>query len=276
MMNRVKSAAEIDRLRVSGGILASVLRLLTERVAPGQTTHELDAMARQELKAHGATSSFLEYQPDPTVRPYPSVLCVSVNDEVVHGIPGPRELKAGDLVGLDFGVNYDGMLTDGAVSVVVGGQPTAAQERLLTATREALEAGIAEVRGGGRVGDISEAIERRLRRDQLGIVHELSGHGVGDRVHEDPSILNFGRAGTGPRLRSGMSIAIEPMATLGSRRIYVDDDGWTIRTADGSLSAHFEHTVLVLDDGYEILTITHSNTKSVQLNNQVTIAPSSN
>ncbi|HEY6736439.1 MAG TPA: type I methionyl aminopeptidase [Candidatus Saccharimonadia bacterium] len=255
MMNRVKNAAEIDRLRQSGAILAATLRLLKAQLAPGQTTGELNELAARELAAQGAKPTFLGYQPDRRMPPYPAVLCVSVNDEVVHGIPGRRELREGDVVGLDFGVNYEGMMTDGAITVVVGDAPTPAVKRLLAATEEALAAGIAAVRGDARVGDISAAVERRLRRDKLGIVRELSGHGVGDQVHEDPTILNFGRAGTGPKLRAGMSIAIEPMATLGDHRIYVADDGWTIKTADGSLSAHFEHTVLVLPDGAEILTV---------------------
>jgi methionyl aminopeptidase len=254
-MNRVKNPAEIARLRTSGGILAQVLRTIVAQLEPGQTTRSLDLLAVRELKALGAKPTFLGYQPDSDVIPYPGVLCVSVNDEVVHGIPGDRVLVQGDLVGLDFGVNFEGMMTDGAVTVVVGPSATPAQTRLLSATQEALAAGIGAVRGGARVGDISAAVEQRLRRDSLGIVQELSGHGVGDQVHEEPTILNYGRAGSGPKLRAGMSIAIEPMATLGSRRVYLDDDGWTIKTQDGSLSAQFEHTVLVLEDGAEILTV---------------------
>jgi methionyl aminopeptidase len=147
------------------------------------------------------------------------------------------------------------MITDGAITVVAGGKPTAAQSTLLTATSQALDLGIAQVHPGARVGDISHAVEQRLRRDKLGVIEELSGHGVGHQVHEDPLILNYGRAGTGPRLKAGMSIAIEPMATLGGIGIYVDEDGWTIRTSDGSLGAQFEHTVLVTNDGFEILTV---------------------
>lgn len=254
MMNRVKSADEIERLRVSGRILAEILRVCATAAKSGVRTQELDALAREELAARGATSSFLGYRPDPSMTKYPAVLCVSVNDAVVHGIPGEQILADGDLVGLDFGVNFEGMMTDAAISIVVGGQPNPAQKRLLDATQESLMLGIGQVRDGARVGDISAAVERRLHRDRLGIVRELSGHGVGDQVHEEPTILNFGRAGSGPRLKTGMSIAIEPMATLGGRAIYADSDGWTIRTADHSLSAHFEHTVLVLPDGYEILT----------------------
>jgi len=255
MMNRVKSPVEIERLRQSGGILAEVLRRLAAALEPGQTTGYLGDMATRELKALGGKPTFLGYSPDAGVPPYPATICISVNDEVVHGIPGSRVINEGDLVGLDFGVNFEGMFTDGAVTVVAGGKPTPAQERLLKATREALDLGIAQVRAGIRVGNISNAIETRLRRDKLGVIEELSGHGVGNQVHEDPLILNFGRAGKGPVLKAGMSIAIEPMATLGGREIYVDQDGWTFRTSDGSLGAQFEHTVLVTEDGAEILTV---------------------
>jgi methionyl aminopeptidase len=255
MMNRVKTPEEIERLRTSGGILAAVLRHLEGILESGQTTDYLGAEADRELAALGGKSSFLGYRPDRGMKPFPASICISVNDEVVHGIPGPRELAEGDLVGLDFGVDFEGMMTDGAVTVVVGGKPTAAQKRLLDATKQALDLGIAKVGPGVRVGDISYAIEMRLRRDKLGVIEELSGHGVGHEVHEDPLILNYGRAGTGKKLTSGMSIAIEPMATLGDRRITVASDGWTIKTRDGSLGAQFEHTVLVTNDGYEIVTI---------------------
>lgn len=255
MMNRVKTPQELERLRASGGILAEVLRRLSAELEPGQTTGYLGDMAARELAALGGKPAFLGYQPDRSVRPFPSTICISVNDEIVHGIPGARVIQAGDLVGLDFGVNFEGMLTDGAVTVVAGGKPTAAQTKLLNATREALDLGIAQVKDGARTGDISAAIERRLRRDKLGLIEELSGHGVGHEVHEDPLILNYGRAGTGPRLKAGMSIAIEPMATLGRPEIFVDRDGWTIKSSDGSLGSQFEHTVVVTDDGFEIVTL---------------------
>lgn len=254
MMNRVKTPEEIERLRTSGSILAEVLRRLSGILEPGQTTEFLAREAARELKALGGKPTFLGYKSDPRVPPYPDIICISVNDEVVHGIPGPREIMKGDLVGLDFGVDFEGMFTDGAVTVVAGAEPTAPQKRLLTATQEALNAGIKKVRDGARVGDISAAIEARLTQDKLGVIEELSGHGVGNQVHEDPMILNYGNAGTGMRLKSGMSIAIEPMASLGNRHIKVDRDAWTIRTVDGSLAAQFEHTVVVTDDGCEIVT----------------------
>lgn len=255
MMNRVKTPAEIRRLRTSGGILAEVLRRLVKVLEPGQTTGFLGEMAAKELVALGGRPSFLGYRPDPRVPPYPAVICISINDEVVHGIPGRREIREGDLVGLDFGVNFEGMLTDGAVTVVAGGSPTPDQTRLLTATQEALDLGVEQVRAGGRVGDISAAVEQRLRHDHLGVIEDLSGHGVGHQVHEDPLVLNFGKPGTGMKLKAGMSIAIEPMATLGGKEVYMADDGWAIKTADGSLGAQFEHTVLVTENGHEVLTV---------------------
>lgn len=254
MTNQVKTPEEIRRLRTSGGILAEVLRRLSALLEPGQTTGYLGEIAARELAALGGKPAFLHYRPDAASTPFPSTICISVNDEIVHGIPGPRVIAAGDLVGLDFGVNYEGMITDGAVTVAAGGRPAAAHQRLLAATQQALDLGIAQVRDGARVGDISHAIERRLRRDKFGVIEELSGHGVGHHVHEEPLILNFGRSGTGARLKSGMSIAIEPMATLGGKDIFVDDDGWTIRTRDGSYGAQFEHSVLVTPNGFEILT----------------------
>jgi methionyl aminopeptidase len=255
MMNQIKTEAEKARLRTSGGILAEVLRRLSAALEPGQTTGYLGDLAAKELAALGGKPAFLGYRPDRESTPFPSTICISVNDEIVHGIPGKRIIAAGDLVGLDFGVNFEGMITDGAVTVVAGAEATPAQDRLLKATRQALDAGIAQVRDGARVGDISEAIERRLRRDKLGVIEEMSGHGVGHHVHEDPLILNYGKAGRGPKLKAGMSIAIEPMATLGGKAIYVDDDGWTICTRDGSLAAQFEHTVLVTESGFEVVTL---------------------
>jgi methionyl aminopeptidase len=255
MMNKVKTPAEIRRLRESGRILAEVLRRLEGALEPGQTTGYLGEMAAKELSVLGGKPSFLGYRPDPRVPPYPAIICISINDEVVHGIPGRRVIEAGDLVGLDFGVDFEGMMTDGAVTVVAGGEPSDDQARLLKATREALDLGVQQVRAGCRVGDISAVVERRLRRDRLGVIEDLSGHGVGHQVHEDPLILNYGRAGSGMKLQAGMSIAIEPMATLGGKDIYMDRDGWTIKTADGSLGAQFEHTVIVTEDGHEVVTV---------------------
>src|SRR5437899_1732033 len=189
MMNQVKTEAEIARIRTSGQMLAHVLRYLTPQVQPGVSTMELSKFAAAELERLGAKPAFLGYEG------FPSVICISVNDEVVHGIPGDRIIAEGDLVGLDFGVNYEGMITDGAVTIPVG-EVSEEVRGLLRATRESLDAGIAVVRDGVHVGDISQAVEQRLRLDGLGIVEELSGHGVGHRVHEEPHILNYGVAGT--------------------------------------------------------------------------------
>jgi len=248
MMNQIKTPDEIVAIRESGHMLAAVLRYLEPKSVPGITTGELNRLAAAELKALGGKPAFLGYEG------FPGVICISVNEEVVHGIPGKRVLAAGDIVGLDFGVTYDGMITDGAITVPVGAV-TSEASRLMKATREALDLGIAEVRAGARVGDIAHAIELRLRADKLGVIEDLSGHGVGHLVHEDPLILNYGPAGRGMRLKAGMTIAIEPMATLGTREIVMAADNWTIRTADGSLGSQHEHTVLVLPDGAEVLTV---------------------
>lgn len=248
MYNRIKTAEEIINIRESGKMLASTLRLLQRNCITGITTRELDQIAAAELKALGVTGPFLGYNG------FKGVLCVSVNNEIVHGVPGPRQLEEGDIVGLDFGVNYRGMITDGAITVPVG-VVTPKVQRLLTATEEALAAGIAMVRAGARIGDISHAVELRLKQDRLGIIEDLSGHGVGHELHEDPLILNFGKAGRGPKIEAGMTLAIEPMATLGSKHIYIADDDWTILSADGSWGAQFEHTILVTADGAEILTL---------------------
>jgi methionyl aminopeptidase len=247
MMTQVKTEAEIERMRTSGQMLAHVLRYLPPMLEAGMTTREIDNIAAAELERLGGKPAFKGFEG------YPAVICIAVNDEVVHGIPGMRKLAEGDIVGLDFGVNFEGMITDAAVTVPVGKISQEAR-KLLRATQEALELGVGEVRGGARIGDISAAVEARLRRDKLSVIEELGGHGVGHGLHEDPIILNYGRAGTGMRLKAGMTIAIEPMATLGRREIYVADDGWTILTQDGSLAAQFEHTVLVTESGFEILT----------------------
>ena len=247
-MNQIKTPDEITAIRESGHMLAAVLKYLELKTVPGITTGELDRLAAAELKSLGGKPAFLGYEG------FPAVICISVNEEVVHGIPGKRVLAAGDIVGLDFGVTYGGMITDGAITIPVGTVSSEAT-RLMTATREALNIGIAEVRVGARLGDIAHAIETRLRADKLGVIEDLSGHGVGHQVHEDPLVLNYGPAGRGMRLKAGMTIAIEPMATLGTHDIIQADDGWTILSADGSLGSQHEHTVLVLADGAEILTV---------------------
>lgn len=249
MMNRIKTPQEIEAMRASGKILATVLQTLKQRVEPGMSTKDLADIAAEELKKLGGDPSCLGYEG------FPDVLCTSVNDEVVHGIPRTDLiLKNGDIIGLDLGVGYNGMITDGAITVVVGKTGSTRTKELLRDTETSLLAGIEEVRDGVPIGTVSAAIQAELEKKKYGIVRELVGHGVGHELHEEPDVPNYGRAGHGPLLRAGMTIAIEPMATLGGREIMVDSDQWTIRTRDGSLAAHFEHTVLVTEDGYEILT----------------------
>jgi methionyl aminopeptidase len=251
MFTRVKTQSEIVAMRDSGSMLAAILSLLEKRVEAGITARELAVMAERELRALGGEAPFLGYGA-PT--PFPDVICISLNDQVVHGIPSDRVIEEGDIVSLDFGVKYKGMITDSALSVIAGKPKDPRHSELVEMTEKSMLAGINTVRDGVRTGDIGAAIEIVLNRKRYGIVRDLVGHGVGHHMHEDPNIPNYGRPGSGPELHAGMTIAIEPMATLGSDSVYIDRDGWTILTRDGSWAAHFEHTVLITDDGVEILT----------------------
>jgi methionyl aminopeptidase len=244
---KVKNNQEIKDIKTSGRMLASVLELVGKNVAVGCSPIELANIARQEVRALGGIPTFLG------MYGFPDVICISVNDEIVHGIPQKNPIKSGDIVSFDFGVTYNGMITDAARSVIAGSASPQAT-RLLRGTLESLDAGIDVLKDGVRVGDISQAIEKVLKNYGFGIVRELVGHGVGHELHEEPNIPNYGPAGKGPILKAGMTIAIEPMTTLGSHAITTDSDGWTIRTEDGSLAAHFEDTVLITKAGYEILT----------------------
>jgi len=249
MQTRIKTASEIKAMRESGRMLATVLDVLKKRVTSGMSTKELADIARQELNGLGGQPSFLGYQG------FPDVLCVSLNDEVVHGIPTTDKIvHEGDIVSLDFGVTYRGMITDSATSVIVGRPKQESHQKLVEITKRSLDAGIAVVHDRIRAGDIGAAVEAVLNAHHYGIVRDLVGHGVGHYLHEDPNIPNYGRANTGPWLEKGMTIAIEPMATLGTDRVYIAEDGWTILTTDRSWAAHFEHTVLITDNGAEILT----------------------
>lgn len=248
MVTKPKTASEVRAIKQSGKILSAVLDKVISSIAVGMTTKQLADIARKEAEALGGQPSFLGYQG------YPDVLCVSVNDEVVHGIPGPKVIQDGDIVGLDFGITYDGMITDAARSVIVGKPKQRRHIELVERTEKALGAGISVVRDGVRTGDIGHAIEEYLNQYGYGIVKDLVGHGVGHELHEEPNIPNYGRSNTGPWLEKNMTIAIEPMVTLGGDGIKVANDGWTILTSDGSWSAHFEHTVLITDSGAEILT----------------------
>ncbi len=251
MYTKVKNPTEIDAMRTAGKMLAAVLELVQSKAEAGMSTKDLAVIAADELARLGGKPTFLGYE---GATPFPDVICISVNDEVVHGIPrSDLVLRPGDLVSVDFGVTYDGMVTDAARSFIID-DGKEQLKKLIRDTEAAMYAGIQTLRDGVRVGDIASAIQKVLVKGSYGIVRDLVGHGVGHQLHEEPDIPNYGFAGSGPVLKAGMTIAIEPMATLGTHAVTVDDDHWTIRTADGSVAAHFENTVLITDRGYEILT----------------------
>ena len=286
---RIKTKEEIAVLRACGRHLASTLREVVQAARPGVSTLHLDAIAERLIRACGGDPVFKGYRISEARSAFPASICVSINDEVVHGIPsGKKILQKGDIVGLDIGMRWPasaqatagkpadrnheslqenkfpagqvgirndgkGMITDMAVTIGIGDISEEAG-RLLRVTRESLDIGIAVVKPGGHVGDIGHAIQKHLEKEHLGIIRDLGGHGVGHELHEEPMIANVGMRGTGPELREGMVIAIEPMATLGTWRITLDRDEWTFRTADGSLAAHFEHTLAVTSTGAEVLT----------------------
>jgi methionyl aminopeptidase len=246
---KVKTASEIEAMRESGRMLATVLAAVKKEVAPGLSTKDLAEVAKRELKKLGGQPPFLGYYG------FPDVICISVNDEIVHGIPRrDKIIKDGDIVSLDFGVTYRGMITDSAITVFVGKARNRQEQQLVAVTEASLFAGIETLADGVKVGTIAQAIEDTIKPHKYGIVRELVGHGVGHELHEDPNIPNYGRANTGPMLSAGMTIAIEPMVTLGDHRVAVLEDGWTVVSRDGSRAAHFEHTVLITDEGSEILT----------------------
>jgi len=245
---RPKNEQEIVAMREAGQILGHVLEKIRREVKAGMTPKQVSALAAAETARLGGTPSFKGFEG------YPDIICISNNNEVQHSIPSDRPFKNGDIVNFDYGVTVRGMVTDAGISVCIGGNPSKDDRRLLEGTEQALYAGLSKVKDGARVGDISAAIEEVLREHKLGIVRELVGHGVGHALHEPPEIPNYGRAGTGPVLKTGMTIAIEPITTLGGHKIFQAHDGWTLLTVDGSKAAQFEHTVLVMDDGCEILT----------------------
>jgi methionyl aminopeptidase len=251
----LKSAEELDRMRRAGRIVAGTIDRVVDAVAPGVTTADLDRVAERFITDQGATPSFKGYR-GASRTPFPATICASLNDEIVHGIPSSaRRLQEGDLLSLDFGAIWQGFHSDSAVTVFVGMAPSAEAERLVKTTEAALDAAIAEVVPGGRLSDIGHAIETVATREGLGIVREYGGHGIGRSMHEDPFIQNWGKPDRGPELRPGLVVAVEPMLNLGEDATAIMPDGWTVVTADGSLSAHFEHTVAVTRDGHEILTV---------------------
>jgi methionyl aminopeptidase len=243
----IKSAEEIAIMRQAGRIVAEILKIVSESIAPGMKTKELDSIAEKELARLGAKSSFKGY------RGFPANLCVSVNDEIVHGIPGDKVLHNGDIVSLDFGAIYNGFQGDSALTVTVG-KASPEAKKLIDTTRETLQAGIDAARDGATLGDISSALQNYAESRGYSIVREYTGHGIGRDMHEDPQIPNFGVRGTGPVLKKGMTLAIEPMLNIGTWRTRVAGDDWTVLTADGSLSAHFEHTIAINDKEAEVLT----------------------
>lgn len=250
MYTRIKTPEEINDMRQSGKILAQVHKMLIPEVKEGVTTQYLADLAEKYIKKLGASGPFMGYG---SPVPFPSVVCISVNDEVVHGVPSNRKLKDGDVVSLDLGVEYNGMITDAAITVACGDVKKEVQD-LIDHTKKSLYAGLKVIKNGCHTGDIGYAIEKYLSKYGYGIVRDLVGHGVGHEIHEDPNIPNFGRKDSGPKLVSGMTIAVEPMVTLGNHAVHVKDDMWTVATNDGSLAAHFEHTVLITENGCEILT----------------------
>jgi methionyl aminopeptidase len=247
-MIQLKTAAEIDRMRVAGQVVARTLDALRAAVAPGVTTADLDDLARDLIAGEGATPSFLGYHG------YPAVICTSVNDQIVHGIPSQDAvLLEGDIVSIDCGAIVDGWHGDAAVTVPVG-EISAELRRLLEVTEEAMWRGIAAARLGGRVSDIGHAVEGYAKPFGYGIVEEYTGHGIGTEMHQPPDVPNYGRPGRGPRIVPGLVLAVEPMLTMGRRQTRTLGDGWTVVTRDGSYAAHFEHTFTVTDDGPEALT----------------------
>lgn len=247
---RPKTEQEITAMREGGRILATIFKDLKKYVKPGVSELDIDAWVEKEIRLRGASPTYRDANIG-----FPGVICVSTNDQVVHSVPTSYIFKHGDVVSFDLVITYKNMKTDSAFTMVVGGVSDSDKTRLLTATESSLQAGIDAIIPGARTGDIAAAVERVLTKAHLGIVQELVGHGIGHEMHEEPEVPNYGKRSTGALLLPGMTIAIEPMAMLGKRHIVLDKaDGWTIRTADGSLAAHFEHTVLITEHGAEILT----------------------
>jgi methionyl aminopeptidase len=245
----LKSPDEVAKMRVAGGIVAETIDTVLAAVEPGVSTADLDVVAEAFIRERKATPSFKGY------RGFPASICASLNEEVVHGIPSPKRiLKEGDVLSLDFGAIWDGYHADSAVTVFVGEPASAEAEKLVRVTEEALEAGISQIRPGGRLSDISHAVQQVVEGAGFSVVREYVGHGVGRSLHEDPQIPNYGLPGRGPELRPGLVVAVEPMVTMGDWKTRVLADDWTVVTADGSLAAHFEHTIAITEDGREVLT----------------------
>lgn len=243
-----KSDEDIAKMRRAGRIVATTIDAVLEAVEPGITTRYLDEIAEKVIRAEGGVPSFLGY------RGFPASLCASVNEQIVHGIPGPRVLEDGDILSLDFGAIWEGFHGDSAVTVFVGSPPSAEAEKLVRTTEDAMYAGIAQIRAGGHLNDVGHAVQTVAEGAGFGVVREYVGHGIGRNLHEDPQVPNYGQAGRGPKMKEGLVIAVEPMVNMGGWETVLLPDKWTVVTADGSLSAHFEHTIAITSEGIEILT----------------------
>jgi methionyl aminopeptidase len=249
MITGEKTEAELQAMREGGKILAGIFRDMRERVKPGVTEKEIDAWVEKEIIARGAIATYKTSEVN-----FPAAICISTNDKIVHSIPTDRSFKDGDIVGFDLVITYKGMKTDAAFTMIVGESKDADKKRLVEYTERSLYAGIDAIKGPVKTGEIGAAVEKVLKEGKLGIVRELVGHGIGKEMHQAPDIPNYSHPGGGVLLVPGDTIAIEPMAMLGEEHIFIDQDGWTIRTKDTSIAAHFEHTVLITEHGAEILT----------------------
>jgi methionyl aminopeptidase len=244
----IKSAREIELMRISGKITAKTLTMLMKTVKPGMTTAEVDRLAEESIRSMGGTPTFIGYHG------YAHTICASVNEEVVHGIPGPRILAEGDLLSIDIGTTLEGYVSDSAVTVAIG-EVSPAAKRLMDVTQECLMLGIAQMQAGNRLGDIGHSVQQHAESHGYGVVRQLVGHGIGTKMHEEPQVPNYGTPGHGTLLRPGLVLAIEPMITEGSYEVETLEDGWTVVTDDGKLAAHFEHTIAVTSEGPRILTL---------------------
>lgn len=250
----LKSREEIEKMRRAGQLVRQVLNAVSDMADVGVTTRELDEVAERMIREGGAVPAFKGYQPEfVKCGPFPATLCTSINDEVVHGIPDDRPLADGDILSIDTGVEMDGYFGDAAVSIVLGRATTDSQS-LVHVTKSALDAGISACRPGNRVGDISSAIQKVAETSGFSVVRRFVGHGIGTQMHEDPPVPNYGVPGTGPMLKTGMVLALEPMVNMGTSDVEASADCWRVATKDGSLSAHFEHTVAITESGAEVLT----------------------
>ncbi|MGH2685446.1 MAG: type I methionyl aminopeptidase [Actinomycetota bacterium] len=244
----LKTPQEIEKMRRAGRIVAATRAKVAAAVRPGVTTLDLDRVAEGHIAAQGGVPNFKGY------RGFPATICTSINEQVVHGIPAKRSLREGDLVSLDFGAIWEGYHADSAITVFCGEPPSSEVEKLVRVTQESLEAGISQIKAGGRLSDIGHAVQQVVEGAGFSVVREYVGHGIGQSLHEDPQIPNYGEPGRGPQLKPGMVLAVEPMVNMGGWETRVLDDDWTVVTADGSVSAHFEHTIALTEDGAEVLT----------------------